>query len=58
MEELSLEDLDALLAVNVRAVVLATQEAMHLLPSGGRIVNIGSCLADRAPWPGSAVFMP
>ena len=56
MEELSLEDLDALLAVNVRAVVLATQEALHLLPSGGRIVNIGSCLADRVPWPGSAVY--
>ncbi len=56
LEELSLEDLDALLSVNVRSVVLATQQALHHLPNGGRIVNIGSCLADRVAWPGSAVY--
>ena len=56
IEDLRIEDLDALLAVNVRSVVLAVQEAFKFLPDGGRIVNIGSCLADRVAWPGSAAY--
>jgi 3-oxoacyl-[acyl-carrier protein] reductase len=44
-----LADLDALLAVNVRAPVLACQSAVPHLSNGGRIINIGSYFADRVP---------
>lgn len=41
------EDLDALLAVNVRGPVLATKAAIPHLQAGARIINIGSAGADR-----------
>ncbi|SFK37844.1 3-oxoacyl-ACP reductase family protein [Methylorubrum salsuginis] len=54
--EMDLADIDALLNVNVRAVVLASQAAIPHLGSGGRIVTIGSCLAERVPFPGVTVY--
>ncbi|MCY0386494.1 3-oxoacyl-ACP reductase FabG [Robbsia sp. Bb-Pol-6] len=45
--DMSLDDIDALLNVNVRAPWLASQAAIPLLPEGGRIITIGSCLAER-----------
>ena len=47
---------DALLDVNVRSVVLASQAAIPHLGQGGRIVSIGSCLAERVPFPGVTVY--
>ncbi|HEV7259980.1 MAG TPA: SDR family oxidoreductase [Bosea sp. (in: a-proteobacteria)] len=54
--EQSLADIDALLAVNIRSVVLASQAAIKHLPEGGRIISIGSCLAERVPFPGVTVY--
>jgi NAD(P)-dependent dehydrogenase (short-subunit alcohol dehydrogenase family) len=54
--ELSLEDIDALLNVNVRSAVLATQAAIPHLGQGGRVVTIGSNAAERAPFSGIAVY--
>lgn len=54
--EQSLVDIDALLAVNIRSVVLASQAAIAHLPEGGRIVSIGSCLAERVPFGGVTVY--
>lgn len=51
-----LEDLDRTLAVNVRAVFVATQAAVKHMQSGGRIINIGSCNAERVPNTGMAVY--
>ncbi len=56
IEELKLEDLDAMLQVNIRSVIVASQAGLEYLGQGGRIVNIGSCLAERVAWPGSAVY--
>ena len=44
---IALADLDALLHVNVRGAVLLCQAAIPHLGTGGRIVLIGSSLADR-----------
>ena len=41
LESLSLEDIDALINVNIRGVVIAIQAALPHLPAGGRIINIG-----------------
>ncbi len=54
--EMSLADIDALLNVNVRAVVLASQAAIPHLKQGGRIVSIGSSLGERVPFPGVTVY--
>lgn len=50
------EDFDQLIAVNVRAVFLATQAAARYLPAGGRIINIGSNMADRVPTPNGSLY--
>lgn len=54
--EASLADIDALLAVNIRSVVLASQAALAHLPDGGRIVSIGSCLGERVPFGGVTIY--
>jgi NAD(P)-dependent dehydrogenase (short-subunit alcohol dehydrogenase family) len=54
--EMALADIDALLAVNVRSVVLASQAAIPHLGQGGRIISIGSCLGERVPFPGVTVY--
>ena len=56
LEAMSLEDIDALLNVNIRSVVLAIRAAIPHLGDGGRIISIGSCLADRVTLPGLAVY--
>jgi 3-oxoacyl-[acyl-carrier protein] reductase len=52
----SLADIDATLAVNVRAVVLASQAAAAHLGEGGRIISTGSCLADRVVEPDVTLY--
>ncbi len=47
LDTLTLEDIDRTIDINVRAVFLASQAAAKHLSDGGRIINIGSCLADR-----------
>ncbi|WP_323893413.1 SDR family NAD(P)-dependent oxidoreductase [Aeromonas allosaccharophila] len=56
IEELALDDLDRTLAVNIRSVFVACQEAAHHMGTGGRIINIGSTNADRIPMAGGAVY--
>lgn len=56
LEELTLAELDRSLAVNVRGVIIACQEAIRHMSTGGRIVNIGSINADRIPIAGGAVY--
>ena len=51
-----LEDLDRTLAVNVRAVFVATQAAVKHMLAGGRIINVGSCNAERVPFAGGGVY--
>jgi 3-oxoacyl-[acyl-carrier protein] reductase len=56
ISEFTLADFDRVVAVNVRAVFVATQAAVAHMPEGGRIINIGSCNAERAPFPGAGVY--
>ena len=51
-----LADLDRTLAVNVRAVFVATQVAVKHMLAGGRIINVGSCNAERMPFAGGGVY--
>jgi NAD(P)-dependent dehydrogenase (short-subunit alcohol dehydrogenase family) len=45
--DVSVERIDALLDVNVRSPVLASQAALPHLREGGRVINIGSAGAER-----------
>ncbi|QAY76496.1 SDR family NAD(P)-dependent oxidoreductase [Sphingosinicella sp. BN140058] len=56
LPETSLADIDALLDVNVRSVVLASAAAIPHLKAGGRIISIGSCLGERVPLAGSTIY--
>lgn len=54
--DMSLTDIDALLNVNVRAAVLAAQAAIPYLGQGGRIITIGSNVAERVPVAGLTMY--
>lgn len=56
LEEFSLEDFDRTLAINVRSVFIASQEAAKHMGEGSRIINIGSTNADRMPFGGGGVY--
>ena len=51
-EEATLEELDRVVAVNIRGVFVATQAALKHMKSGDRIIMIGSCLGERNIIPG------
>ncbi len=56
IDDYRLEDFDRILAVNVRAVFVATQAAVKHMQAGGRIINVGSCNAERIPFAGGGVY--
>jgi 3-oxoacyl-[acyl-carrier protein] reductase len=56
IESFSLKDFDRTFAINVRAVFVATQAAIKHMKEGGRIINLGSCNADRVPFTGGAAY--
>jgi 3-oxoacyl-[acyl-carrier protein] reductase len=56
LKDNSLEDIDALLDVNVRSPIVASKAALAHLNKGGRIITIGSYFADRVPDPVLTVY--
>jgi 3-oxoacyl-[acyl-carrier protein] reductase len=51
-EETTLEELDRVIDLNIRAVFVTTQAALKHMNDGGRIVMIGSCVGERMMTPG------
>jgi 3-oxoacyl-[acyl-carrier protein] reductase len=56
LEEMTMEQADRLWAVDVRAVFAASQAAARHMTEGGRIISIGSALAERTPIPGLTLY--
>jgi 3-oxoacyl-[acyl-carrier protein] reductase len=56
LEEMTVEHADRLWAVDVRAVFAASQAAARHMSAGGRIITIGSALAERVPVPGLTLY--
>jgi 3-oxoacyl-[acyl-carrier protein] reductase len=54
--DISLEDIQALLDVNVRAPLLFAKYVIPHLKDGGRIISIGSTLAEHVPFPGMTAY--
>ncbi len=51
-EETTLEEMDRVIAINVRGVFVATQAALKHMKRGGRIISIGSAVGERVLVPG------
>jgi 3-oxoacyl-[acyl-carrier protein] reductase len=56
LEETGVEEFEETMAVNVRAAFVATQAAVPHMAAGGRIISIGSNVADRAVFPGLTMY--
>ena len=54
--EVDLADFQALMDINIRGPFVAAQAAIPHLREGGRIISIGSALADRVPFPGITAY--
>ncbi len=51
-EETTLEEMDRVIDINIRGTFVATQAALRYMKTGGRIINIGSCVGERNMTPG------
>jgi 3-oxoacyl-[acyl-carrier protein] reductase len=51
-EDTTLEEMDLVINLNVRATMVATQAALKHMRSGGRIIMIGSAVGERVAAPG------
>jgi NAD(P)-dependent dehydrogenase (short-subunit alcohol dehydrogenase family) len=56
LEEMTLEDVDRTIAIHVRAAFVASQAAARHMGEGGRIISVGSCLAERVPHGGATLY--
>jgi 3-oxoacyl-[acyl-carrier protein] reductase len=56
VDDLSLDDFDRIVAVNVKGVFVATQEVVRHMGEGGRIINIGSINSDYVPYGGGSLY--
>jgi 3-oxoacyl-[acyl-carrier protein] reductase len=51
-EETTLEEMDRVIDINVRGVLVTTQTALKHMNDGGRIIMIGSAVGERVQTPG------
>ena len=56
LESLAAADFDLAVATNVRGAFVASREVAGQMVNGGRIINIGSNLAERVPSPGLTLY--
>ncbi|GAA3585879.1 3-oxoacyl-ACP reductase FabG [Amycolatopsis ultiminotia] len=54
--ELTMDEIDSMLAINLRSAIVAIRESLAHLGEGGRIINIGSINAERMPLPGGSIY--
>jgi 3-oxoacyl-[acyl-carrier protein] reductase len=55
-EETPLDEIDHVLNLNVRGVMVVTQAALKHMKSGSRIIMIGSCVGERVIAPGLVAY--
>ncbi|WP_118986756.1 SDR family NAD(P)-dependent oxidoreductase [Photorhabdus sp. CRCIA-P01] len=56
LPDIPLGTVDQTILVNIRAAFLFAQSASSYLGEGGRIINIGSCIAGRVPGAGFTLY--
>jgi 3-oxoacyl-[acyl-carrier protein] reductase len=56
LEEVTLEEAERTLAIYALGSFVAAQAAAKHMSEGGRIISIGSCFAERVPYPGLSLY--
>jgi 3-oxoacyl-[acyl-carrier protein] reductase len=56
LQEVTPEDFDRTIAVNTRSAFIAVQAASRHMGEGGRVISIGSNLAERVPGPDMTLY--
>jgi 3-oxoacyl-[acyl-carrier protein] reductase len=55
-EETPIDEMDRVIDINIRGVLVATQAALKHIGEGGRIIMIGSCVGERVVAPGLVAY--
>jgi 3-oxoacyl-[acyl-carrier protein] reductase len=55
-EETTQDEMDQMIDLNLRGVLIATQAALKQMQDGGRIITIGSCVGERMMTPGLVAY--
>ncbi len=55
-EEATLAEMERVIDINFRGVLVATQAALKYMPDDGRIISIGSCVGERNMTPGLTAY--
>jgi 3-oxoacyl-[acyl-carrier protein] reductase len=56
VDDLPVEEFDRVFAINVRAVYAGTRAAVKHMGEGGSVITVGSIVADRSGFPGTAIY--
>jgi NAD(P)-dependent dehydrogenase (short-subunit alcohol dehydrogenase family) len=56
IDDVQLEDLERSLAIDVKGMFVATQEALRHMERGGRVINVGSSMTQYAAFPAASVY--
>jgi 3-oxoacyl-[acyl-carrier protein] reductase len=55
-EETTLEEMDHMIDINFRGILVATKAALKHMTDGGRIITVGSCVGERVMTPGLVAY--
>jgi 3-oxoacyl-[acyl-carrier protein] reductase len=55
-EDSTLDEINSMIDLNFRGVLIATQAALKHIRNGGRIITIGSCVGERLMTPGRVAY--
>jgi 3-oxoacyl-[acyl-carrier protein] reductase len=55
-EDSTLDEINSMIDLNFRGVLIATQAALKHIRNGGRIITIGSCVGERLMTPGLVAY--
>jgi len=56
IDQFAVEDFERMIAINIKGMFAAVQEAVRHMRDGGRIILIGSCNSEHVPFPGGSVY--
>jgi 3-oxoacyl-[acyl-carrier protein] reductase len=56
LEDCSDDDFQKIVDINIRAVFLIARAAAKIMPSGGRIINMGSASGESSPFPNESLY--
>ena len=56
IDQFKTADFERMIDINIKGMVVATQEAVRHMRDGGRIILIGSCNSERVPFQGGSIY--